>query len=96
MPSNIYTQDNQHPDRYRPEGYAWGFLRPGGRWLSVLGSHWECIPLPESPEDAVRPGVVMVIDGKPDTYTLAKVRREGRSIFAVLEAVETYTPQLKK
>lgn len=97
MPSDIYTQDNRHPDRYRTEGYAWGFLRSSdGQWLSVLGSHWERIPLPESPKDAVRPGVVSVIDGKPSTYTLAKVRREGRSIFAVLEVVETYTPELKK
>ncbi|MFJ4343600.1 hypothetical protein [Streptomyces sp. NPDC088915] len=93
MPSGIYSQDNHHPDRFRAEGYAWGILRPGSDWLSILGSHWERIPLPGDPEDAVRPGVTLLYEGKPETYTLAQVRRDGQSIFRVLEVVRTYTPE---
>ncbi|MGW1819894.1 hypothetical protein ACWCQM_40845 [Streptomyces sp. NPDC002125] len=91
MASDIYPQDVFHPDRSRAEGYAWGFL--DSEWLSVLGSHWERIPLPESPEDAARPGVTMLRDGEPKPYTLAKVRRDGQGIFRVLEVVRTYTPE---
>ncbi|MBD2829836.1 hypothetical protein ID875_20850 [Streptomyces globisporus] len=86
-------QDNHHPDRFRSDGYAWGFLAPESIWLSVLGSHWESIPLPESPEDAIRPGVTVLYSGRPQPYTLARVRRDGQSIFRVLEVVRTYTPQ---
>ncbi|MER6256797.1 hypothetical protein ABT224_36190 [Streptomyces sp. NPDC001584] len=93
MASDIYPQDVFHPDRSRAEGYAWGFLRPGSDWLSILGSHWERIPLPEAPEDAVRPGVTMLRDGEPEPYTLAKVRRDGQDIFRVLEVVRTHTPE---
>ncbi|MFF1737852.1 hypothetical protein [Streptomyces sp. NPDC058247] len=91
MASDIYPQDVFHPDRSRAEGYAWGFL--DSEWLSILGSHWERIPLPESPEDAVRPGVTMLRDGEPKPYTLAKVRRDGQDIFRVLEVVRTHTPE---
>ncbi|WP_331720912.1 hypothetical protein OG306_40730 (plasmid) [Streptomyces sp. NBC_01241] len=91
MASDIYPQDVFHPDRSRAEGYAWGFL--DSEWLSILGSHWERIPLPESPEDAARPGVTMLRDGEPKPYTLAKVRRDGQDIFRVLEVVRTHTPE---
>ncbi|MFJ5645769.1 hypothetical protein [Streptomyces sp. NPDC093223] len=93
MASDIYPQDVFHPDRSRAEGYAWGFL--DSEWLSILGSHWERIPLPGSPEDAVRPGVTMLREGEPQTYTLAKVRRDGQDIFRVLEVVRTYTPEAR-
>ncbi|MFH8642002.1 hypothetical protein [Streptomyces goshikiensis] len=93
MASDIYPQDGFHPDRSRAEGYAWGFLRPGSDWLSILGSHWERIPLPESPEDAVRPSVTMLRDGEPEPYALAKVRRDGQDIFRVLEVVRAHTPE---
>ncbi len=95
MPSDIYPQDIFHPDRSRAEGYAWGIQYPGSDWLCVLGSHWERIPLPESPEAAARPRATMVHDGEPRPYTLAKVRRDGQSIFLVLEVVRTYTPELR-
>ncbi|MEU6619150.1 hypothetical protein [Streptomyces parvus] len=93
MPSDIYPQSNFHPDRSRAEGYAWGILRPGSDWLSILGSHWERIPLPEAPEDAVRPGTTLLYENKPEPYTLAKVRRDGQDIFRVLEVVRTHTPK---
>ncbi|RPK32668.1 hypothetical protein EES39_38365 [Streptomyces sp. ADI92-24] len=95
MSSDLYTQDCHHPDRFRAEGHAWGILDPGSDWLCVLGSHWESIPLPESPEEAARPRTTVVYDGKPEPYTLAKVRRDGQSIFRVLEVVRTYTPELR-
>ncbi|MGA5643628.1 hypothetical protein ACPCTN_33465 [Streptomyces cinereoruber] len=91
MPSDIYPQDVFHPDRSRAEGYAWGFL--DSEWLSILGSHWERIPLPEAPEDAIRPGVTVLRDGESKPYTLAKVRRDGQSVFRVLEVVRTHTPE---
>ncbi|MFE2530168.1 hypothetical protein ACFXEL_38770 [Streptomyces sp. NPDC059382] len=96
MPSDLYPQDNFHPDRSRIEGYAWGILRPGSEWLSILGSHWERIPLPESPEAAIRPAVTLLYDAKPEPYTLARVRRDGQDIFRLLEVVRTYAPELKK
>ncbi|MYS35958.1 hypothetical protein K388_07468 [Streptomyces sp. KhCrAH-43] len=92
MASDIYSQNASHPDRFRAEGYAWGILDQGSEWLSILGSHWESIPLPESPDDTVRPGVTVLRGGEPKPYTLAKVRRDGQDIFRVLEVVRTYTP----
>lgn len=93
MPSDIYTQHTHHPDRFREEGYAWGLFSPGPEWLTVLGSHWENIPLTESPDEAARPGVRVLDGDQPKPYILAKVRRCGQDYFQVLEVERTYTPE---
>ncbi|MER7487983.1 hypothetical protein ABTY20_19155 [Streptomyces sp. NPDC126497] len=86
-------------DTSRAEGYAWGSLGHGYRndygdaWLTILGSALRDAPLTERPEDAEIPATVLLRDGKPQPYTLAKVRRLGRT-FAVIDTVGTHTPAL--
>lgn len=89
--TNRTTED----DKQRSVGYVWGSLAhsPTREWLTVAGSARRRVALTQRPGQAARPEFALTENGKPLPWTLAKVLREGGTMFRVLNVVDEFTPE---
>jgi len=72
-------------ERRAPEGYAVG-TTDSGEWLTLLGSHWEAMPLFRTAEQAeawFAQRWPQPIPGRE--YITRWVERKGRSYFKIVE-----------